>query len=944
MYYQNVRGLRTKLTTLLCNASICEYQVLMFTETNLSDDISDAELGLNNYLIFRKDRSKETSHKKTMGGVLLAVHKSIPCSLLPTESPIEQIYIKIGSPKAKCIIGCVYLPPDSPLESYLMVSDTVDSMSEKYPDINLCMAGDFNLPMATWTNEEVCAVGSPRTDVYVPPQTIQKIAATSDFCAFHNLFQSNFSYNINNVTLDLVLCHKILSVSQCDPLVLPVDGHHPPLFFKLTIPASSLNVVGPKTDNYYYDFKSADYALINDYLGGFCWENLFSNLDIDAMVNQFYEIVYNCLDLFVPLKKVPSGKFPRWFDQDLINLTIQKKIAHKNFKISKSAQDYQVFSDLRLQCRDLSRDCYRSFVQITEYNLCMDTKYFWNFVNSKRKAPVIPNILTLDNKTANMGPDAANLFATYFSSVYSSDNPYCPPEMSLNHLNLPDYSISISTIYTELSSLSPHKGPGPDGVHPILLKNCPFVLARPLHIIFNKSLQNGHFPTFWKTSYVIPIHKSGDKSDIQNYRPICIISTIAKLFERLVTQYLSTMLSSEIIPQQFGFCAGRNTELNLLTYTHYLLEALESGAEVHAVYTDFSKAFDRVPHNIIMRRLESLGVNGSLLSWIESLITGRVQLVKVGNFLSRELAVPSGVPQGSHLAPLLFNISINKVAPCFRSSEFLLFADDLKMFKVIANPNDSVALQRDLDEFVAWSRNNGMLINTSKCYVMRFSRRQEKTDFNYHIEGKTLTVADNIKDLGIIFDERLTFVPQIDSMVNRSLGMLGFIRRTAQDFQTVRSLKILFCSLVRSHLEYAPSVWDPQYAIHINRIERVQKKFLHHIHSIFFRDTDYNYLEMCRKLNLSTLQERRTNHDLSLLFKLLNSLVDCPFLTSCIGLHVPSVNTRRTQSFYQPFHRTNYGRNSFISRSVSMANQHPTLNFFCPPKDFRKQLLGRNAV
>ena len=119
----------------------------MLTETNLCDDISDAELGLSNYFIFRKDRSRETSNKKWLGEVLLAVHKTVSRSFLVTTAPLEQVYVTIGSPKVKCILGGVYLPPESTIENYLMVNDTVDMISENYPEAEMCVAGDFNLPV-----------------------------------------------------------------------------------------------------------------------------------------------------------------------------------------------------------------------------------------------------------------------------------------------------------------------------------------------------------------------------------------------------------------------------------------------------------------------------------------------------------------------------------------------------------------------------------------------------------------------------------------------------------------------------------------------------------------------------------------------------------------------------------------------------------------------------
>jgi hypothetical protein len=416
------------------------------------------------------------------------------------------------------------------------------------------------------------------------------------------------------------------------------------------------------------------------------------------------------------------------------------------------------------------------------------------------------------------------------------------------------------------------------------------------------------------------------------------------MFENLVTKYLTSLLSPEIINQQFGFCAGRNTELNLLTYSHFIVQALESGAEVHSVYTDFSKAFDKVPHNILINKIKALGVNGPLLSWLESYLADRTQIVKINNFLSNEIPVPSGVPQGSHIGPLLFNVFINDIAPCIRSSELLLFADDLKMYRVISNLNDCMALQEDIHRFEAWCLGNGMHINSSKCNLMIFSRRTVKTNFHYLINGTTLPSVTNIKDLGVVLDDKLSFVPHITSIIGKSLRMLGFIKRNTSDFVTVRSFKILYCSLVRSLLDYAASVWDPQYGFHIDRIERVQKKFMHHIHFKFYRDTEYNYEEMCKRLNLPSLNERRGIHDLLLLFKILNSLFDCSSLTSSINLYIPPFNARNNPTFYIPYHRTNYGQNSFISRSMSLANQHPILDFFCPLKNFQTQLSHVNLA
>lgn len=223
-------------------------------------------------------------------------------------------------------------------------------------------------------------------------------------------------------------------------------------------------------------------------------------------------------------------------------------------------------------------------------------------------------------------------------------------------------------------------GVGPDLVPPAILKKCAQSLSGPLTVVFNKSLFAGIFPHVWKLSHITPIFKSGSRKQITNYRSIAILPSVGKLFESLLTTSISPAFSHVISSCQHGFVRGRSTCTNLTEFTSFALQSIESGKQVDVVYTDFSKAFDRIHHGILFRKLENLGVHSSLLAWIKSYLTDRSQYIMIQGRHSRVFRVKSGVPQGSHLGPLLFILFINDIVESLQHCRCLLFADDSKLF------------------------------------------------------------------------------------------------------------------------------------------------------------------------------------------------------------------------------------------------------------------------
>ena len=942
MYFQNVRGLRTKLQLLFENVSYSQYHILVFNETSLTEDFRDSELQMFDYNIYRKDRSAETSACARGGGVLIAVRKNIASRVLPANNSIEHLFVQIDMSGEQFIFASAYFPPRSAFQKYVQFGESLERLSDEYPENKLCVLGDFNLPHSQWSKEDLASVAVPLPTAV--PNEVESLQVLSFLCSYHNLYQVNSIANENNVILDLVfLQDRETRVFLADSALLPVDAHHPPLSFNIQCEFRHLNNGGLTGDGFYRDFHAMDIQAVLDFLSYFHWYSLFQNKCLDDMLSIFYDILYLTVEFFVPLKRYSAKKFPIWFSCELKEEIIKKKKAHKKYLISRSLRYYNEFSMIRANCKTLKKQCYHTYITLTESSLRVNIKNFWKYVNSRKGNSNIPAEMYYNNIRCASGGEIVNLFAEYFSEMYTDRNfNVSESVLSLGDVNLSHCSISLSAIYEKLSTLDINKGPGPDGIPPLLIRQCSFILARPLFSIFNLSLNSGIFPAFWKTSFITPILKSGDSSQVTNYRPISILSCIPKVFESFICDFLSSGLRGGFIDQQYGFLSQRSTELNLLTFTEFLLEALEEGCHVHAVYTDFTKAFDRVNHKILIQKLGVMGIHGSLLMWLRSYLSGRTQMVRVQGFKSFEIQVPSGVPQGSHLGPLLFNVYVNDISSCFVHSHFLMFADDLKFYTRVSGTDDCLHVQADLDRLTDWCDHNGMELNVNKCHLMVFSRGRSPIRQVYTINGCPLDVVCRIKDLGVTLDSQLSYIPHISLAISRSLRILGFIKRCTRDFLSIASIRVLFCSLVRPHLDYCSSVWSPHYDVHVQAIERVQHKFLRYISYKEHQGVDeINYTEIENSLNITTLQTRRMHRDLTMFYNLLHSNSFSPELTGRIGLRVPSRHTRQNHSFHVPPHRTNYGFNSYLSRAARLANQHSDrLDCFASQRIFKRQLIS----
>ena len=368
----------------------------------------------------------------------------------------------------------------------------------------------------------------------------------------------------------------------------------------------------------------------------------------------------------------------------------------------------------------------------------------------------------------------------------------------------------------------------------------------------------------------MPIPKSSAISTPTSYRPISLLPLVSKVLEKhfynLIIQHLLT--HNILTSVQWGFLEGRSSVTALIKCIDDWLKALEGGHNVCAVFFDYRKAFDSVPHLPLMSKLEAIGLEIGIVRWLQNYVTDRRQVVTVDSVESEDLPVLSGVPQGSVLGPLLFLIYINDLPDVVHNplSVINLFVDDILLYHIIPTSGDYDILQDSVNQIEQWSTNNYLSFNTSNCKYMIVSRKQDPPlpESQLQLCGSLLERVERYKYLGVLITSDLSWSPRVVSVCSKARRVLGLLYRRFYGLASQDTLKHLYLSLVRPHMEYACQVWDPYLTKDQKALECVQK----FAYKLATSKWDNSYDDLLNLMNLTPLSEGRTELKLGFLFKI----------------------------------------------------------------------------
>ena len=548
-------------------------------------------------------------------------------------------------------------------------------------------------------------------------------------------------------------------------------------------------------------------------------------------------------------------------------------------------------------------------------------KKFWSYIKSLKKDSCGVSPLKRDGVLVSESKQKATILNSQYSSVFTKESSNEIPELEDSpHPSLPPLKVSLPGVLKLLNNLKIDKAAGPDKIHPRFLKTVSEEVAPLLVHLFQKSIDTGHVPTQWKCANITPVFKKGDKSDPANYRPVSLTSVPCKLLEHIISKHIMTHLESNNIltDSQHGFRAKRSCETQLLNFTQELLEGLANGDQYHVNIMDFSKAFDKVPHSRLLKKIEYYGIGENIHDWIKSFLSNRSQKVVVDGESSPSCDVDSGVPQGTVMGPILFLLFINDLPPTI-SSPCKLFADDLIVYRKITKQTDCNILQYDMNKLAKWERVWGMKFHPDKCETIIVSRKRKPHKHIYLLSGHPLKHVDEAKYLGVNISEDLDWSPHIRKVIIKANKSLGFIKRNLKAApENIRS--VAYKTLVRPQLEYCTSVWDPHHQNSVYQLEMVQRRAARFTLRRYHQTSSVS--NMLTQLGWETLAERRAKFRLINLYKGVHNMIaiDCSHYLTPI-----QAQTRQSHSmtFRHISTRSDYHKFSFYPRTIPLWNSLP---------------------
>lgn len=892
--HYNIRSLLHKFSLLKDNIIQHDPDVILFTETWLNNQIDNDVVSLKNYRLFRYDRLQ-----KKCGGVAIYIKSLYNCSLinyLPINDS-EQLWISLNINRKSTCIGVVYNPHISLANTFLETFENCLSILAPKFD-NIFIGGDFNIDC-----------------LKIQSSNYKKLNNIIESYGLLQLVNEPTRIQHGTATIiDLFLCSENININECSVIDVPNMSDHNLVLCKFDLGESF-----PKPlFHTYRSFRYFDRNRFYNDLENSSLDRILYISNIDEKVELLNSVILDLFNHHAPVvtSRITKKRAP-WLTENIKQMMTFRQRALQRFKKTKHQADWLYYKTLRNYSNTAIRNEKRAYLQhqitLTNY------KTLWKDLKD----------LNIYNKSTNTDiPDGlhdADKINQYFVSSQNLDE---PDTDILNfykntvRTDVETFNFKLTTNEDVLKFLHSIKTKvtGCDNLNiNMILYCCPYIVPYLTHII-NSCIEKNYFPTCWKVAHVIPLPKVKNPSELKDLRPISILPVLSKLIEKILNAQIREHLNKfDILPEtQSGFRPNHSCATALLKVTDDVLSATDNNELTVLILLDYSKAFDRINHRLLLAILHYYGLSDNAVAMIKNYLGGRQQQVKIKETYSHILGVNSGVPQGSILGPLLFTIYTSNLGSSVTFCRSHCYADDYQLYFSFSLNNlqdANLKINSDLKSLLQASDKHLLTINPSKSTVMLFGRenqrRQCSENLNISINNEQLKGVDSVKNLGLHMDYNLRFDKHVTNCIKKAYCNLKLLYSCGH-ILNVKSKLILCNSLVLSHFNYSDVVYSACLTrFNEMRIQRVQNACVRFVLNIRkYESVKYKIKE----LNSLNMYERRMLHCCCLYQKIVNTKTPTYLynkLHFVVERHDVNTRSRKCQNIIPPRHSTTLFERSF---------------------------------
>ena len=824
IYSHNIRSLPKNSRALNSFLNIIDHKfnIVALTETWLK------EHNTNLYIPEGYDHEFLIRNNKDGGGVSLMISNEINYKIrsdLNTNTvDFQLLWIEITENSQmnskNTIIGVIYRRPGSDIETF---NELLGKVLETIKNENkTCIhTGDYNLDLLKTDSHQLTNefLNLNFAHSYIPLITKPTRVTPTSATLIDNIFTNNLDNN--NFTNGI--------------LINDISDHFPTIY----ITHKYIYTPDGEPTRLKRSVNATNKKLFTETITQIDWSNVHNEPDAQKSYSKFHEKFTQAFQTCFPLRKVKTGycnKLP-WITPGLKKSIQKKHSLYAKYLKNSSRYNETIYKKYKNKLNHIMRSTERQYYQNELKKSQNNMRKSWQILKSvinKKKATQKPGRFLINGQLVDNPKLIANAFNDFFINIgqvldrkiprtQTNPNTFIPRRYSINIQLDPATEPEITKIIDNLRECAT----GWDDIPAIVLKENKNIIKGTLMHIINTSLSTGIFPSELKIANVIPLYKAGENEQITNYRPVSLLTTLSKIYEKIIYKRILDFLKEHNIlyKNQFGFREKNSTYMAIINLLDCVINSLDEGNMATGIFIDFSKAFDTVNHRILINKLDTYGIRGTANKLIDSYLDNRKQYCTYIGEKSDYKTMKCGVPQGSILGPLLFLLYINDLAEIFTNIKPVLFADDSNLI-ITGNTVEQIeeTANKELPELINWLNANRLSLNIKKTHSMTFTKSKHKIRHipTIKLKGETLENITETKFLGVMVDSSLTWKSHINLTTKKIAKSIGILSKAKQYFNN-KTLLQLYYSFIYPYLIYCNIIWGNANQTTLWPLYRLQK-------------------------------------------------------------------------------------------------------------------------